>query len=282
VFPRLLSFHGFNLPTYGFLVSLGVVVGLMVVFKVARQQGLVPDQMWNLGALVVFSGLLGAKVLLIISDWSYYARHPGEIFSLSVLQSGGVFSGGLIAAMVAAFWYVRKHRLPFLRTCDTFAPGVAIGHAFGRVGCFAAGCCYGKPTTEPWGVTFTNPLAQQWVGTPLGVKMHPTELYEMLAEVINFLVLYWLVKRKKFEGQIIGLYLMLYGVARFIIEFFRGDPGRGGTVLGGLLTGTQLIAVLLVVLGGVLWIVRLPLKNPPDQLKLSGKGSRRAIATVTR
>jgi phosphatidylglycerol:prolipoprotein diacylglycerol transferase len=282
VYPRLFDFHGFGLPTYGLLVSIGVIVGLMVVFKVARQQGLDPEQMWNLGALVILAGILGAKVLLIVDDWGYYSRHPHEIFSLNVLQSGGVFSGGLVAAILVAFWYVRKNRLPFLRICDTFAPGVAIGHAFGRMGCFAAGCCYGRPTSEPWGVTFTNPLAYQWVGTPLGVKLHPTELYEMVVEVINFLVLYWLLRRKKFEGQVIGLYMILYGVARFFIEFFRGDPGRG-EVFGGFMTGTQLIALLMVVAGGVLWVARVSLQ-PPSQEKPSARkrSTRPAIAPASR
>ena len=282
MFPRLFQLHGFSVPSYGFLVSLGVIAGLLVVFKVARWEKLNPDQMWNLGALVLLAGLLGGKIMMVVYDWGYYAAHPREIFSLSVLQSGGVFSGGLTAAIVVAFWYVRKHHIPFLRTCDTFAPGVAIAHAFGRVGCFAAGCCYGKPTSEPWGVIFTNPLAQQWVGTPLGVRLHPTELYEMIVEVFNFLVLFWLVRRKKFEGQVIGLYLILYGVARYFLEFFRGDPGRG-SVFGGFMSGTQLLAVLMVVAGGILWALRIPLKNPPAAKTPSGKGSsRRAVATATR
>jgi len=282
VYPRLFDFHGFSLPTYGLLVSLGVIVGLLVIFKVSRQQGLNPDQMWNLGALVVLAGILGAKVLLIVNDWSYYSAHPHEIFSLNVLQSGGVFSGGLVAAVLVAFWYVRKNHLPFLRTCDTFAPGVAIGHAFGRTGCFAAGCCYGRPTNEPWGVVFTNPLAHQWVGTPLGVRLHPTELYEMVVEVLNFLVLYWLVRHKKFEGQVIGLYMIIYGVARFFIEFFRGDPGRGD-VFGGFMTGTQLIALLMVVAGGLLWVVRVPLQLPPQAKPVSGrKSARPAVLTAGR
>lgn len=282
MYPRLFDFHGFGLPTYGMMVSIGVIVGLMVVFKAARQQGLDPEQMWNLGALVILAGILGAKVLLIVNDWSYYSRHPHEIFSLNVLQSGGVFSGGLVAAILVAFWYVRKNRLPFLRTCDIFAPGVAIGHAFGRMGCFAAGCCYGRPTSEPWGVIFTNPLAHQWVGTPLGVKLHPTELYEMVVEIINFLVLYWLLRRKKFEGQVIGLYMILYGVARFFIEFFRGDPGRG-EVFGGFMTGTQLIALLMVVAGGVLWVARVSLQPPPQEKPSARKRSTRpAIAPANR
>jgi phosphatidylglycerol:prolipoprotein diacylglycerol transferase len=120
------------------------------------------------------------------------------------------------------------------------------------------------------------------VGTPLGVSLHPTELYEMAVEAINFLILFWLVRRKKFEGQVIGLYLILYGVARYFIEFYRGDPGRG-EVFGGFMSGTQLLALLMVVAGGVLWTMRIPLKNPPAVKAPSGKdSSRRAVATVNR
>jgi phosphatidylglycerol:prolipoprotein diacylglycerol transferase len=129
VYPRLFDFHGFGLPTYGMMVSIGVIVGLMVVFKVARQQGLDPEQMWNLGALVILAGILGAKVLLIVDDWGYYSRHPHEIFSLNVLQSGGVFSGGLVAAILVAFWYVRKNRLPLPRAAAMAGRRVSLGES---------------------------------------------------------------------------------------------------------------------------------------------------------
>ncbi len=129
-------------------------------------------------------------------------------------------------------WYMRRNNMPVLRTCDVFAPGLALGHAFGRVGCFAAGCCWGKPTHVPWAVTFHNPLANEIVGTPLGVPLHPTQLYEMVVELANCLFLVWLLRRKKFEGEIIGTYMIIYGVARYFIEFFRGDPGRGNNFLG--------------------------------------------------
>ena len=117
--------------------------------------------------------------------------------------------------------------MPVLRTCDVFAPGLALGHAFGRVGCFAAGCCYGSETHVPWAVTFHNPLAKEIVGTPLNVPLHPTQLYEMILELCNCLFLVWLIRRKKFEGEIIGTYMIIYGMGRYFIEFFRGDPGRG-------------------------------------------------------
>ena len=147
-----------------------------------------------------------------------------------------------------------------LRTCDVFVPGLALGHAFGRVGCFAAGCCYGRETHVPWAVTFRNPLANEIVGTPLNVPLHPTQLYEMLLELCNCLFLVWLIRRKKFEGEIIGAYMMIYGVGRYFIEFFRDDPGRG-TFLG-FMSGTQAISIGLVIFGGILWMRRVQLSPP--------------------
>jgi len=243
------------MPSYGFLVSLGVLVGLWISVRNSRREAIDPEKAWNFGILVVLCGILGSKILYILVDLSYYTSHPREILSLSTLQAGGVFSGGLIAALMAAAWYIRKNHMPALATCDAFAPGLALGHAIGRVGCFAAGCCWGKPTNHFWGVTFTNPLAQQWVGTPLGQALEPTQLFEALVELANFFILMWFFQRKKFDGQVLGAYLFLYGFARYFLEFLRDDPGRG-EVFGGMMTGTQLIAILLVIAGGVLWLRR--------------------------
>ena len=255
MFPRLFHIGNFSLPTYGFLVSLGVLLGLWISVRNSQKQGIDPDNAWNLGILVVLAGIIGAKVLLIVNDWGYYTSHPREIFSLGTLQAGGVFSGGLIAALAASVWYMRRHRMPLLGTCDAFAPGLALGHAIGRVGCFAAGCCYGKPTNAFWGVTFTNPLAEYWVGTPLHKSLEPTQLFEAAVELANFFFLTWLFARKKFDGQVIAAYLFLYGIARFFLEFLRDDPGRG-EVFGGIMSGTQLIAIGLVVAGGIIYWLR--------------------------
>jgi phosphatidylglycerol:prolipoprotein diacylglycerol transferase len=255
VFPQLFHLGRFAPPTYGFLVAIGVLVGLAITVKLARSQGINPDSAWNLGVLVVLAAIVGAKLLLIINDFSWYMKHPADIFSLSMLQAGGVFYGGLIAAIATAIYYIRKHHMPVLRTCDTFAPGIALGHAIGRIGCFAAGCCFGKPTDHWFGVTFTNPLANLISSTPLNVPLYPTQLIESAVEFANFLILLWMVRHKMFEGQVIGSYLFLYGVARFFIEFLRGDPGRG-TIFGGIMTGTQFISILLVIAGGILWMNR--------------------------
>jgi phosphatidylglycerol:prolipoprotein diacylglycerol transferase len=257
VFPRLFHFGSFSVPTYGVLVATGVFVGLMMTARIARRQGLDPEKIWNLGILVVLSAIVGAKALMIVNDWGWYMSHPGEIFSLSTLRAGGVFYGGVLAALAVSIYYMRKNRLPWLGTADCFAPGLALGHAIGRVGCFAAGCCWGKPTTHWWGVTFKSPLAAAWVGTPLGVALQPTQLFESAVELVNFFILYWLIKRKTSDGQVIGAYLFLYGFARFFLEFIRNDPDRG-SVFGGALSGVQLISIFLVIIGGAFWLRRKP------------------------
>lgn len=260
MFPHLFHIGSFDVPTYGVMAALGMIAALTVIFHLARFRGLNPDQMWNLGGIAAFSGILGAKLLMILVDWRDYLANPGSIFSLETLQSGGVFSGGLLLAIVCSWWYMRREKIPFLSAADVFAPGIALGHAFGRVGCFSAGCCYGLPTKMPWGITFHNPWAAQFSGTPLNQPLQPTQLFECVAEAINFVLLYWLCKRKKFEGQIIALFMIIYGTERFIFEFYRGDPGRG-EVFGGLMSGTQLIALGLVVGGFLIYLRRTPLRS---------------------
>src|ERR1700737_667943 len=252
MFPQLFHIGRFFLPTYGVLVSLGVLVGLWISVGNSRRQGIDADHAWNLGVLVGVCGIVGGKVLYIVNDWSYYTAHPWDIFSLGTLQAGGVFSGGLIGASAAAIWYMHKYRMPALATWDAFAPGLALGHAIGRVGCFTAGCCYGKATHHFWGCTFTNGFANLNAGTPLNVPLEPTQLFEAAVELANFFILMWLFKRKKFDGQVVAAFLILYGVARYFLEFIRDDPRRG-SVFGGAMTGTQLISLGLVITGGLIW-----------------------------
>jgi phosphatidylglycerol:prolipoprotein diacylglycerol transferase len=260
VYPQLVHLGRFFLPTYGLLVSLGVLLGLWISVRNSERLGIDGEKAWNLGILVVLCGIVGSKVLYVINE----GMSPREIFSVSTLQAGGVFSGGLLAAMVAAAWYVRKHHMPALGTCDAFAPGLALGHAIGRIGCFAAGCCYGKPTHHFWGVTFTNPLANAITGTPLNIPLEPTQLFESAVELANFFLLMWLLKRRKFDGQVFGAFMFIYGTARFFLEYLRDDPGRG-SVFGGAMSGTQLIAIGLVIGGGLIWWLRPGAKVVPAQ-----------------
>ncbi len=256
MFPHLFELGRFAIPTYGVLVATGVLIGLFISVRNSAKQGIKAENAWDFGIAVVLAGIIGSKILYVILEWhSQYSvgQNLREIFSLDTLQSGGVFSGGLIASFLVAWWFLRKHQMPALATCDAFAPGLAMGHAIGRVGCFAAGCCYGKPTDHWWGVTFKNLLPPP-VADAL-VPREPTQLFESGAELIIFFILMWMFKRKKFDGQVFGAYLFLYGIARFLVEFVRDDPGRG-SVFGGLLSGTQLIAIGLVLTGSLIWYLR--------------------------
>ena len=256
MFPRLFQIGSFGVPTYGVLVALGVLVGLWISVRNSEKQGIKAENAWDFGIALVLAGIIGAKILYIILEWhtgNAFGDNLRQIFTLDTLQAGGVFSGGLVAAFAVAAWFLRKYQMPALATCDGFAPGLAMGHAIGRLGCFAAGCCYGKPTQHFWGVTFKN-----LIPTPLADALtprQPTQLFESAVELSIFFVLTWMFKRKKFDGQVFGAYLFLYGIARFFLEYLRDDPGRG-SVFGGALTGTQLIAIGLVLTGGLIWYLR--------------------------
>jgi phosphatidylglycerol:prolipoprotein diacylglycerol transferase len=192
--------------------------------------------------------MLGAKLLMLALDPEYRA-HPEEIFTLATLQSAGIFFGGFIVALVFAGIYMWKQHLPVLATSDLFAPGLALGHGIGRLGCFSAGCCWGKPTHLPWAVTFTNTSAT--TGVPLNIPLHPTQLYEAFAEFAICLFLLRQYKRPHRDGQTIGLYLLLYGLVRFGVEFLREHDSLNP--FGGPFTLEQWLALLLAMVGT--WLV---------------------------
>jgi phosphatidylglycerol:prolipoprotein diacylglycerol transferase len=183
-------------------------------------------------------------VLLFVSDYSYYSQNPREIFSLSTLRSTGVYYGGLLLALAASAWYLRRSKLPGWTVADLAAPGIALGQAIGRLGCLSAGCCYGRPAGVPWAVTFTDRYAYDNVGVPLNTPLHPTQLYESIGTFLLFLYLLWRLSRKHFTGQIILEYLVLYSGLRFVIEFFRDD--ERGFVFRGLLSTSQFIGILTI------------------------------------
>ena len=253
MFPKLLSYGSFTLPTYGVLVALGFVAGLVVAVRLAQQAGLEKEKVFNLGIYLALGGMIGAKAFLIFQERAYYWHNPGQIFSMATLQSGGIFHGGLLVALAVALWYTRRLRLPFLKTADAFAPGIALGHSIGRLGCFSAGCCWGKVTDLPWGVTFTNPYSNETVGVPLGTPLHPTQLYESVAELAIFVFLYSCYRKKRFDGQIFGWYLLLYPAARFLIEFLR-DHSSEAFFWQHIFSDAQAVsAVLMVFAVWLLW-----------------------------
>lgn len=250
---------GVPIYTYGVLVAAGVLLGLWYARHFAPRAGIDPERVWNLGIYMVLAALVSAKLWLVIVEGGYYARHPGQIFTLATLQSGGTFYGGLLGGIAVAVLYTHYQRIPFLPLADSYSAGLPLGHAIGRLGCFAAGCCYGKPTWLPWGVTFTSHRAAALVGTPLNIPLHPTQLYEAAAEFMNFFILIFLAKRQRFIGEIFATYMLLYGVERGLIEFVRGDPGRT-LFLNGRFSLMQVVSLGLILLGAWMW--RRGLRHP--------------------
>src|SRR5438876_10168776 len=164
--PYLFTIFGFHLPTYGLLVALAFLTALALTARLARKNGLDSETVLNLGIYCAMAGIAGAKLMMILVDFGDYARNPRLLFSLSTLQAAGIFYGGLLAALLMAYFYMRRKGLPMLATADVLAPGIALGHSIGRLGCFAAGCCWGAQTNLPWAVTFSKPAAPDLVDGP--------------------------------------------------------------------------------------------------------------------
>ena len=247
--PKIFSIGSFYLPTYGVLVALGFLLALAVTTRLAKRSGMNVEAVTNLAVYCALAGLIGAKLLMIIFDWN---DPQIKIFSLATLQAAGVFQGGLILAIITAFLYVRKQKLPWLQTADVFAPGLALGHAIGRLGCFAAGCCWGTECTRPWAVTFTNPDAAALTGVPLNKPLHPAQLYEVFALLALFAFLYWRIGKPHPPGRVLGLYLVISSVARFAIEFTRNH--EQALPFGLPFSITQWIAIALALFGVVILV----------------------------
>jgi phosphatidylglycerol:prolipoprotein diacylglycerol transferase len=247
--PIIANWGSITIHTYGLLLAAAFIAGIWLTSYFARKNGLNPDSIWSLGLVVIFASLVGAKLLLFLSDFSYYSENPAEIFSLSTLRSAGVYYGGLLLALAAAAWYLHRARMPGWVVADLAAPGIALGQAIGRIGCLSAGCCYGKPTDLPWGIRFTDKYAFENTGVPLNIPLHPTQLYESLGALLIFAYLTWRLYHKRFSGQVILEFLALYSILRFVIEFYRYDDR--GFVLYELLSTSQFIGIL-TLLGSVL------------------------------
>lgn len=245
MYPELFKIGNFPINTYGVFLALAFLCAILIAVKLGARDGLRREKIYDLCLWMLVSSLIGSKILMLFTE-PEYRDHPWQLLSLDFLRSGGVFYGGLISGILAGYLLIRRYKLPWWKTADACAPGIAIGNFFGRQGCFAAGCCWGKPTSLPWGVKFSE-LGHEITGVPVGIPLHPTQLYESFAMLLVFVFLLWLHKRRLFEGQVILFYALLYSVVRFSIEFFRDDPRGdvfGLTSATGLST-SQLISLVI-------------------------------------
>jgi phosphatidylglycerol---prolipoprotein diacylglyceryl transferase len=256
--PILLKLGPLTIHTYGFMMALGVALGLWFIYVQAKKAGLDAPRIMDAAFYTIIVSLIGAKLILLAGNLSFYLSNPRELFSLA--RSGGVFQGGLTFGVIFALWYFRRKKIPTWATADIIGPALALGHGFGRIGCFSAGCCYGSECSLPWSAVFRNEYASGLTGVPLNTAVHPVQLYEAALNFLNFLVLFLILKRKKFDGQVFSLYIVNYSVIRFLTEYFRGDHGenvyflRGASALSSL-SYPQLYCILGVIAGIALAVI---------------------------
>ena len=256
MYPELFHIGSFPVNTYGVFLALAFLTAILLSVKLAARDGLPKEKIYDLCLWMLLASLIGSKLLMLFTE-PEYRDNPWQLLSLDFLRSGGVFYGGLLGAIITGYFLMKRYKLPWWNTADACAPGIALGNFFGRQGCFAAGCCWGKPTSLPWGVKFPQ-LGHEITGVPTETYLHPTQLYESFAMLVVFLFLFWLHKRRAFSGQVILAYALLYSVIRFSIEFVRDDPRGdifGLTTLTGLST-SQLISLVIGIGALILWIVR--------------------------
>jgi len=248
--PELIDLGFFQIPTYGVLVALGVVAGLLTLKRRALIAGMDGDRLIDFTLWVVIWALIGAKGLYVLVGLRRYLEEPALL--LGVVRSGGVFLGGFLAALAAAFVLIRRYRLSWLPTVDVIVPSLSLGQAIGRVGCLMAGCCWGSSCSLPWAITYSDPRAAANIGTPLHDPLHPWPVYAMVLNLCLYVVLEVLYRKRPAPGRVFATYLVGYGCGRFVLEWFRGDVSRG-FVFGDALSTSQLITLFLVVGGMTLY-----------------------------
>ncbi len=238
--PILFRLGQFNIYAYGFFIALAFIAGLFFATLHAKKEGIPFEKVIDIFFYTVLSAILGSRLLFVLVNIDFYRKAPLEIFK--IWEGGLVFYGGLILAIGVSLIYMKWHRLPIWKVSDLFTPSIALGLFLTRIGCFLAGCCYGKETSLPWGVRFTDPNSL----APLNVLLHPTQLYDSANGLALFLFLNWMGRKKAFEGQLFWLFILLYSVSRFLIEILRGDPR--GFLFGNFLSTSQGIGILLAFL----------------------------------
>jgi phosphatidylglycerol:prolipoprotein diacylglycerol transferase len=260
--------------TYGILVAGGFLVAMTLAARAAERSGLDKDKVLDLSFGILVAAMIGSRILFIIVNWDEYAHDLAGIFAF--WKGGLVFYGGFIGAVLFSLWYMRRHEMSFFPYADAMGPTVAIGQALGRLGCFAAGCCWGGACDAhyalaarfpPDSLAYQSQAASRLIppGAPTTIPIHPTQLYEALGCALIFLFLTWYRSRKKFHGELLALYLMLYAPLRALVEVFRGDEERGRVFnfLGGWarhawwnLSTSELISLGIFAAGVAIYVVQ--------------------------
>jgi phosphatidylglycerol---prolipoprotein diacylglyceryl transferase len=248
VHPVLFHVGAVVIPSYGAVTALGVVLALLLAQHTARIVGLNPSHIWNLCVIALFAAMVGSRLFLLLMNWRVLLRHPSWIFMLAMIHHPLVGAAGAVAGVLFAWIYARWQKLPVLSVADAVAAPLALGLAFEQIGELLSGSGYGVEAGAklPWAVTYTNPLAARWSGTPLGVPLHPVQAYAALGFLTLAILLVMVMPWLKQRGDDAGLWMMGTGVTVYVTELWRDRDGRG-SVLGGVLDGPQIAAIVLVV-----------------------------------
>ncbi len=241
--PLLFSIGPIKIYSYGVMLFLAFIISLHVAKKLASSEGIDPKQYEDVAIWGLLFGLLGAKFLYILTRLNEIFRNPDVI--TNYITSGFVFYGAPLAVIPYLILARKKYKFSALKYLDIFLVVLPLGHSIGRIGCFLAGCCYGKPTSLPWGVVFHSELQDPSL---YNLHLHPVQLYESFLLFCLFIFLYKIYKRKSFGGEIFTLYFILYSIIRFIMEYFRGD-GIRGFVIEGVISTSQFISIITFFIG---------------------------------
>ena len=253
MYPVLLQWGWITIYSYGFMLALGVVLSVVLLLRSAKREGFAEDNILDISIIALIAGVIGSRLLYVfLYEWEFFRLHPWKILDLR--SQGLVFYGGLILGGFCVLGYIVIKKLSFWKLADLFAPYLALGYAFGRIGCFLNGCCYGKPTSVLWGMVFP--------GVDF-ISRHPTQLYSSLLAFLLFWLLYRFYQRRKFEGQVFLIYLISYALIRFFVEFFREN-----LLIWQDLTVAQVTALGIAILAVVAYLIRRKKKDLP---LLSGK-----------
>jgi len=251
MFPRLVQFDALTIPAYSALIALGLMLGLLLATRTSRLLRLDADEIWTLAFTAIASYIIGGRVVLFVTHWRELVQYPALLLVVNS-HSPAVLYGGIAVALAVCAVSLWRHPLPLRRTLDALAAPIALAEALSCVGAFAGGAEYGTATTVPWAVTFHSRYALMWSGTPLNVPLHPVQLYEAAIELLLCGLLLILLTMRHRDGEVFGAWLFLVGIARFVLEFYRGN--RGVELFGGLLDLTQVTAFAMIAAGGILWM----------------------------
>lgn len=250
MYPRLFTLGPVSIPTFGVFAAVALVAGLALAMRTAARLRVAPDAMWNLGLITVFTAVLGSKLLMVAGHWHDFLSYPLLMLSITLQQTVDSVLTQLGLGLSAGLLYMTLKRMPWLDTFDAAAPGWALGNAILALGCFFAGCDYGRPTSLPWGVVFHSRWAALWNGTPLGVRLQPVQLYLFAVQLaLCFLLLWWLPRRRQ-AGEMAGTWMLVSGLTRFFLDFFLG--GDRLLIFSGALSLTQAIDFCLVFIGALM------------------------------